>query len=128
MKANVAACLVVLVAGCTSSSPTPPPSTQFIPPSQAVSHVPVTLTDADRAAIEAGVRAMLSGNASFRTMVATRSADGTVTACGFVNAGAGDKPYVGTLAGGSFAMTAMGGSEAETIAVNTACSQRGIHI
>ena len=91
---------------------------------------PVTLTDADRTAIEAGVRAAVGNvaSAAFRTMIATKGADGTVTACGYVNTGDGDKPYVGTLAGGAFTVTGRGGTAEETIATHSACGRKGIHI
>jgi hypothetical protein len=117
----------MLLAGCVSSSPPPsaPP-----PQSMATRNDPVTLTDADRAAIETGVRAALGGaaGATFRTMIATKGADGVVTACGYVNTGSGDKPYIGTLAGGAFTMTGKGGTTEETIATQSACSRKGVHI
>ena len=117
---------VMLLAGCMSS--TPPPSAPP-PPTTAARNEPVTLTDADRGAIEAGVRTALgSTSATFRTMIATKGADGVVTACGYVNAGSGDTPYVGTLTGGAFTMTRKGGTAEETIATHTACGQKGIHI
>jgi hypothetical protein len=127
MKRFVALGGTVLLAGCMSSSqpPSAPP-----PPTMAARNDPVMLTDADRAAIETGVRAALgnAGNATFRTMIATKGADGIVTACGYVDTGGGDKPYVGTLAGGAFTMTRKGGTAEETIATHTACGHKGIHI
>ena len=126
MKRMSAIGCAVLLAGCVSSSPPPsaPP-----PPITTGRNAPVTLTDADRAAIETGMRAALgSANATFRTMIATSSVDGTVTACGYVNSGSGDTPYIGTLTGGVFTMTRKGGTAEETIATHTACGQKGIHI
>ena len=62
-------------------------------------------------------------------MLATINADGTVTACGYVNVGgAGDKPYIGALTSAGFVMSAMGGTDSETIAVQKSCGQRGVHI
>ena len=90
----------------------------------------MTLTDADRAQVEAGVRAALTGgaNATLRTMIATKGGDGVVTLCGYVNAGAGDKPYVGTLSAAGFAVSAIAASNDEIIAVHASCGQKGIHI
>lgn len=124
MKSVVAVCLALLVTGCVSSPSKAPP------PASAASNAPVTLSDTDRAAVEAGVRAAL-GNpavAAFRTMLATQ-ASGVVTVCGYVNvANTKDRPYVGTLSGGSFAMSAVGDSDEQTIAVHKACAQRRVHI
>jgi hypothetical protein len=124
MKAVVAVVLGVLVSACTSTPPKP-----AAPPPTSGRNTPVTLTDADRAAVEAGVRAALGqAGATFRTMLATSSSDGAVTVCGYVNSGAGDKPYIGTLAASAFTMTSVGGSDAEIIAVHTACGHKSIHI
>ena len=117
---------VMLLAGCMSSSPPPsaPP-----PPSMTGRNEPVTLSDADRAAIETGVRSALgSPTATFRTMIATKGGDGVVTACGYVNTGSGDTPYIGSFSGGAFTMTRKGGTAEETIATQTACGQKSIHI
>jgi hypothetical protein len=127
MKRSVAASIVLVLAGCVSSSP---PAAAPPPPIMTGRNNPVTLSDANRAAIESGVRAALGNpaNATFRTMIATKGPDGVVTACGYVNTGSGDKPYVGTLSDAGFAMTGKGGTDAETIATQTACSQKGVHI
>ena len=128
MKALVAAGLALLVAGCQSTPPQA--STQFTPPQTAKSNAPVTLTDADRAQVEAGVRAALTGggNATLRTMIATRGGDGVVTLCGYVNSGAGDKPYIGTLSAAGFAVSAIAASNDEIVAVHASCGHKGIHI
>ena len=91
----------------------------------------MTLTDADRAQVETAVRAALAGggsNATLRTMIATRGGDGVVTLCGYVNTGAGDKPYVGTLSAAGFAVAAIAASNDEIVAVHASCGSRGIHI
>jgi hypothetical protein len=125
MKAVLAAGLALLVSGCVS---TPPKQTtsQFT----TGRNEPVALSDADRAAVETGVRAALNGagNPAFRTMIATKDEDGVVTLCGYVNAGPGDKPYVGVLTSAGFSVTGMGGSDADTIATHAACSHKGVHI
>ncbi len=123
MKAVLAAGMALLVSGCVSTPPK-----QSTPPT-AGGNAPVTLSEADRAQVEAGVRGTLgAGNATFRTMIATKGGDGVVTLCGYVNAGAGDKPYIGILSAAGFSVSGIGGSDAETIAVHTACGRRGIHI
>lgn len=127
MKAAIVLALALIGAGCATSEmkPTSPPAprTGGVPQ-------PYTVTDADRAAIEAGTRAYLQNpaNATFRTMLATTGTDGAVTACGYVNLGAGDKPYIGTLAGGAFTVTGMGGATADTIAVQQRCQSSRVYI
>ena len=129
MKRSLATGLLLLMAGCVSSEG-PPPAAAPPPPVTSTRNDPVTLTDANRTTIEAGVRAALGNpaNAAFRTMIATRGSDGVVTVCGYFNAGSGDKPYIGTLSDAGFAVTGKGGTDAETIATHTACGRRGIHI
>ena len=121
---------LILLAGCTSTPPPapPPPPSQYSP--RYGTNTPLTLSDAERAAVEAGTRAGLNNPpaATFRTMAATKSREGAVTVCGYVNTGSGDKPYVGTLSGGAFTMTGVGASDAEVISVQTACAQKGAHI
>lgn len=119
---------ILLLAGCTSTSPPPTKPAAYSP--RYGTNTPLTLTDADRAAVEAGTRAALANppGASFRTMAATRAPDGVVTVCGYVNTGSGDKPYVGTLSGGAYTMTGHGASDAEIVSVQAACAQKGAHI
>jgi hypothetical protein len=123
--------LGLLMAGCVSAPPTPAPTTT------STAAAPVTLSDADRAAIEAGTRASLQNapaDATFRTMTASRGSDGVVTVCGYVNAkdssggNTGDKPFIGVMTGAGFSVTGMGGADAETIAVQTQCARRRINI
>ena len=57
-----------------------------------------------------------------------RDAGGAVTVCGYVNPGAGDTPFVGTLVEGGFIVTDLGGPAERTIAVQQACHGRGIYI
>jgi hypothetical protein len=126
--AGAVAC-ALLLSGCVGSAPKPaaPP-----PPVVGAGTVgtPFSLTDADRAAIEAGVRAHLNNpaTAAFRTMTATITAEGTVTACGYVNTGTGDKPYIGTMVSPGFTVSGYGGTREEIIAVQASCSQHRIHI
>jgi hypothetical protein len=129
MRGYAAAGLALLLTACSSTSdepPAPPPP----PVLTSGNNTPVTLTDADRAAVEAGVRAAIPGGtgATFRTMIATRGPDGVVTLCGYVNALSGDKPYIGTLAEGAFTMARVGGTNDEIIAVHGECGKKGIHI
>lgn len=124
MKAFVAAGLLVLLTACTSTLPKP-----AAPPPTSRGNTPVTLSDADRAAIEAGTRAALNGaNATFRTMIGTRGGDGVVTVCGYVNTGSGDKPYIGVLADAGFSVSSIAATREEIIAVHGSCGQKGIHI
>jgi hypothetical protein len=89
----------------------------------------VTLTDADRAAVETAVRARLANDAAtFRTMIGQRDQSGTVTVCGYVNPGSGDTPFVGQLSAGAFTVADLGGPAERTIAVQQACHGRGIYI
>lgn len=127
MKAALAAALVLLVAGCTSSPPKPAPT----PAPKAGAVTPVTLSDAERATVEVGARSYLQNppDAVFRTMLASKRADGATTVCGYVNVNnGGDKPYIGTLAGGVFSVTAIGGTADETIAVQKACQSSRVYI
>ena len=48
--------------------------------------------------------------------------------CGYVNPGAGDTPFIGTLVEGGFIVTDLGGPAERTIAVQQACHGRGIYI
>jgi hypothetical protein len=134
MKSISVAALAVLMSGCVSAPPTPTPTPATTTSTAAA---PVVLSDADRAAIEAGTRASLPNapaDATFRTMTATRGSDGVVTACGYVNAkdssggNTGDKPFIGVMTGAGFSVTAMGGSDAETIAVQAQCARHRINI
>lgn len=126
MKSILAAALAVLMSGCVSSATPPKPATPASGP-----NMPVTLSESERATVEAGTRASLQGasaSATFRTMTATKAPDGVVTACGYVDAGNGDKPYIGILTSAGFTVTGMGGADADTIVVQAACSRLGIHI
>lgn len=129
MKPIAASVLVLLLAGCVSSPQTPP---QPAAPAVVRPGTLNPLADADRAAIEAGVRAYLQddGSATFRTMISTRSREGIVSVCGYVNAKAnpGDKPYIGTLTPGSFTVSAVGTGTPEIIAVQSTCGRLGINI
>jgi hypothetical protein len=49
-------------------------------------------------------------------------------ACGYVNAGSGDTPYVGTLTPTAFTVTGMGGTPERTSAVQAECQARRIYI
>ena len=126
MKSIAAAFLLLLVSGCVSS-PTPPPAS----PIASGANTPYPLSDAEKAAIEAGVRVSgpnIAAEAAFRTITATKATNGITTACGYVGTSAGEKPFIGILGGTGFAMTGIGGAAEETIAVQTSCGQMGIHI
>ncbi|MEW9808075.1 hypothetical protein [Mesorhizobium marinum] len=121
----VALLSLLAVASCSSTqggSNAAKPSTQGAGAS-------VTLTDADRAAVEVAVRTRLADNAAtFRTMIAQREANGSVVVCGYVNPGTGDTPFYGHLSGQSFTLADIGGPTERTIAVQQACHGRGIYI
>jgi hypothetical protein len=78
---RVAALLVLVLSGCASSHTV----------------MPFELTDADEVAIKAGVRTSLGnpGSAEFGDMRATRSTDGVVSVCGWVNSKNGVGRYTG---------------------------------
>lgn len=125
MRKIPALLLVLAVAACTSTPQTPKPA------APGPVGAPLQLTDAERATVEAGVRAMLTGNqagATFRTMTAAKGADGVTRACGYFNTGGSDTPYIGTLAGTVFTVTDMGGTQERTIAVQQACQSHRIYI
>jgi hypothetical protein len=118
--------LLLAAASCTSTPQTPKPQASA---ASGVSGNEVPLTDADRGVIEAAVRARAGQpSATFRTMIAQRDAGGAVTVCGYVNPGAGDTPFVGTLIEGGFIVTDLGGTPERTIAVQKDCHGRGIYI
>lgn len=129
MRRAIFLLLIGLAAGCTS---TPPPAKQ----AKSTSVAPATLSDADRAIVERDTLAALPdvSNASFRTISASKGSSGTMTVCGYINVVAssgtssGDKPFIGVLSGGEFRLSAMGGSEEETIAVQTECVQNRVYI
>jgi len=129
MRPAISLLLIGLVAGCTS---TPPPAKQAT--STAVA--PATLSDAERAIVERDTLAALPdvSNASFRTISASKSSNGTMTVCGYINVVAssgtssGDKPFIGVLSGSEFLLSAMGGSKEETIAVQAECIQSRVYI
>jgi hypothetical protein len=79
---SFAALLVLALSGCG-------PSATVV--------MPFELTDADQAAIKAGVRASLRdpGSAEFGDMRATRGTDGAVSVCGWVNSKNGFVGYTG---------------------------------
>ena len=129
MRRAIALIMIGLTAGCTSTTPTAKPTT-------ATSGTSVTLSETDRSTVERDTVAVLPdvSNATFRTVSASRRADGTLTVCGYVNStnGAGvksgDKPFVGILANGSFTLSAIGGTKEETVAVQSECIQNRVYI
>jgi len=78
---RVAALLVLVLSGCASSHTV----------------MPFQLTDADQVVIKAGVRTSLvnPGSAEFGDVRATRSTDGVVSVCGWVNSKNGVGRYTG---------------------------------
>lgn len=124
---NITALLLLLAAAACSSTNQQAPRTAAAAP--AGPGATVTLTEADRVAVETAVRARLGlPGATFRTMIGQREAGNAVLVCGYVNPGTGDTPFVGTLGGGSFTITDVGGTTERTIAVQNACHGRGIYI
>ena len=118
--------MLLALAACSSSGDAAKPAVAASPGAPGAT---VTLTDADRAAVETAVRSRLGqGSATFRTMIAQRDPGGMTTVCGYVNPGAGDTPFVGMLSEGSFIVTDLGGPTERTIAVQQACHSRGIYI
>jgi hypothetical protein len=118
--------LALLVCACTSTSQQPP---QASPPAGSGSGTSVALTDAERAQVQSAVTTRLGNDqATFRTMLAQRDANGSVTVCGYVNQGTGDTPFVGSLSGQAFTVSDIGGPKERTIAVQQACHGRGIYL
>jgi hypothetical protein len=76
---------------------------------------PVSLTDANEAAIQNGVRSSLKDpeSARIRALAASQTSDGVIHVCGMVNARnsfggyVGDQPFIGQLAGPTFVVTNM---------------------
>jgi hypothetical protein len=129
MKRAIALILIGLVAGCTSTTPTAKPVTSK-------SGASVTLSDAERSTVQQDMVAALPDvtNATFRTISASRRSDGTLDVCGYIDvtngAGvkSGDKPFIGTLANGSFALSAMAGTKEEIVNVQTQCIKNRVYI
>ena len=118
--------LLLAVAACTSTSQTSKPASSAAAGTAAAE---VPLTDADRATVEAAVRARIGQpSAPFRTIIAQRDRGGSVTVCGYFNPGSGDTPFVGTLSEGAFMVTDVGGTPERTIATQKACHGVGIYI
>lgn len=125
MKRIPALLLALLAASCSSTSQ------QAAPPAGAATgtRTEITLTEADRAQVQTAVRTRLANEqATFRTMIGQRDSSGAVTVCGYFNGGSGDTPFIGTLGGGAFTVSDLGGPTERTIAVQKACHGRGIYI
>ncbi len=115
-------------------------STGISPASKIVAGAPYTLTEADKEAVKKGVIGVLKDptSALFGDMQATKSVDGVVTVCGYVNGKnayggyVGDKPFAGVLTGtgkpAGFAVVGMGGIDTETYATFSVCRQSGINL
>lgn len=125
MKKIAAILLPLALAACSSSSQQPPNAgAKATGPG-----MQVTLTETDRMQVQTAVKARIANeSATFRTMLAQRSPDGTTMVCGYVNAGSGDTPFVGSLGGGSFSVSDIGGPTERTIAVQQTCHGRGIYL
>jgi hypothetical protein len=118
---RVVALLVLVLSGCASSHTV----------------MPFELTDADEVAIKAGVRTSLGnpGSAEFGDMRATRSADGVVSVCGWVNSKngvgryTGNQLFIGLLNVATrpsiFTLTAISTPEQQT-AITLRCQKAGI--
>jgi hypothetical protein len=125
MRRISALLLLLAVASCTSTQQASKPASTT--PNATAASIPIS--DAERAVIEAAVRARAGQpSATFRTIIAQRDAGGAVMVCGYVNPGAGDTPFVGTLSEGAFVVTDLGGPTERTIAVQKACHGSGIYI
>lgn len=113
-----------MAAACSSTGQnTPAPAAPRGPAGE------VSLSASDRTAVETSVRSSLGQpSASFRTMIGQRDASGVVTVCGYFNSGSGDTPFIGTLNGGAFTVSNLGGTTEQTIAVQSACHGRGIYV
>lgn len=109
-----------------------------LPP--AVHNDPVTLTGAESAAVEAGVRGALKDpvSAMFEGFMAVRDAKGVITVCGLVNAKnsfggyTGRKPFIGIITTGGtvtgFVPAGIGGSDIATEVILNNCHRVGIPI
>ena len=126
MKRISALLLLFALAACSST--TQEPLTAATSPASGAPGASVTLTAADRAAVESAVRTRLGQpGATFRTMIAQRDVNAVVV-CGYVNPGAGDTPFFGMLSAGAFTVADIGGPTERTLAVQKACHGRGIYI
>jgi len=118
---RVAALLVLVLSGCASSHTV----------------MPFQLTDADQVVIKAGVRTSLvnPGSAEFGDVRATRSTDGVVSVCGWVNSKngvgryTGNQLFIGLLNVATrpsiFTLTAISTPEQQT-AITLRCQKAGI--
>ncbi|WP_051230968.1 hypothetical protein [Kaistia adipata] len=97
---------------------------------------PITLSDADKAAVEASVRLHMKDpySAVFGNMFAVRDSSGVMHVCGYVNgknsfgAYIGDQPYLVSGAPGAFTFGGVGGQESATFLVQQSCWNKGITI
>jgi len=118
---RVAALLVLVLSGCASSHTV----------------MPFQLTDTDEVVIKAGVRTSLvnPGSAEFGDVRATRSTDGVVSVCGWVNSKngvgryTGNQLFIGLLNVATrpsiFTLTAISTPEQQT-AITLRCQKAGI--
>jgi hypothetical protein len=114
----------ISLAGCTT-----------LPPSLQKAGTPIALSAGQLAAVESGVRQRLKDPASAMfgsTTLAAQSADGEITACGFVNAKnsfggyTGSSLYIAILRGGTVVDATIEDSGYQI--VRSFCQQRGVLI
>lgn len=132
MKASLAALVAAaMLAGCQTSTIPPPPSTTRY-----------TVNEAERAAVEEGVRRSLKDPASamFGGMLASDAGNGVKYVCGLVNARnsfggyTGNTSYIGVLGSmqasgktiATFSLTGMGGSNTDATVVEQMCRHYGV--
>lgn len=132
MRKAAAILSAVALAGCAGPMPH---SNNASPPPQPLA--PVTLTSAQIAMVQAGVRSSLKDPASARfdrvQLWKAGQKDAThIAVCGYVNAKnsfggyTGDKPFVGVMDGRIFVVAGMGGSDLDSLSVLAVCRKDGL--
>lgn len=120
--------LAVAIALCSASSA----QSQDTKP-----RTPLTLSDAQQEQVKADVKSKLKDpdSARFGTMAASKSAEGVVMVCGWVNAKnsyggyTGEMPFYGIFVYSTkFILNDIGSDKYDSYAIITVCERRGIRI
>lgn len=130
MSIGLAGCAAGPPVNAVSSVPPSPPPAEMVEP--------ITLTPAQRKAVQTGLKTRLKDpdSARFGEFKAGRDGKGEITVCGYVNAKnsyggyTGQKPFLGVLSQGSnhFVVAGIGGTDIETLSVQQVCARAGLTI
>jgi len=114
-----AACLLVLLFGCTVWSQS----------------LPYTLSDAETNTVERDIyaAARVSDKPSFRDLKAARSSNGDLYVCGWMDSNnksfrSSEQAFIGTLSAGGFSPSGMGTTANSNAEIAVQCHKHGISI